>query len=102
MSTLLVWKDQIEKFMPDILLYCKDTAVRVGIMCIRTDQFQYRIYESIILYSLYSWSCCCYGLSSGRDAGTCSSPACSGTSVCTVFAGSGIMSGNFLVMYIFM
>ena len=28
-------------------------------------------------------------------AGTCSSPACSGTSVCTVFAGSGIMSGNF-------
>ena len=73
----------------------KDTAVRVGIMCVRTDQFQYRIYESIILYSLYSWSCCCYGLSSGRDAGTCSSPACSGTSVCAVFAGSGIMSGNF-------
>ena len=71
MSTLLVWKDQIEKIYARYsFLYCKDTAVRVGIMCIRTDQFQYRIYESIILYSLYSWSCCCYGLSSGRDAGT--------------------------------
>lgn len=96
MSTLLVWKDQIEKIYARYSFYIvKILQFVLGLCVFGLINSNIGFMKSIILYSLYSWSCCYYGLSSGRDAGTCSSPACSGTSVCAVFAGSGIMSGNF-------
>ena len=93
MSTLLVWKDQIEKIYARYSFYIVKILQFVLGLCV------FGLINSNIgfMKALSSTVCTvgCYGLSSGRDAGTCSSPACSGTSVCAVFAGSGIMSGNF-------
>ena len=77
MSTLLVWKDQIEKIYARYSFYIVKILQFVLGLCV------FGLINSNI------------GFMKALSSTVCSSPACSGTSVCAVFAGSGIMSGNF-------
>ena len=90
MSTLLVWKDQIEKIYARYSFYIVKILQFVLGLCVFG-----LINSNIGFMKALSSTVCTVGLAAVTAFGTCSSPACSGTSVCTVFAGSGIMSGNF-------